>query len=295
MNKNKNVVLRETTPLSAEDCFLVMQRTKQGFYFPLHVHPEFELNYLENVSGAIRIVGDSVEEMDEFDLLLVAGGTKHAYTNHKCKCQGILEITIQFDRSLFEGVLGKRHFKSIKDMFDNASNGVVFGKEMILSVRNDLKQLTVGEPDSFQNFIRLIELLKKLSLDTDFRRLNSANVIENYNKEDAGRLESIMLFLNENYQSQIQLSDAASLISMSESSLTRFLKKWTGKAFIDNLNDIRIANAVNRLIDTQDSVSEICYKCGFNNISNFNRIFKKKKGDTPTEYREKYSKIRFKI
>ena len=66
-------VLREITPLSPEDCFLVMQRPKRSFSYPLHVHPEFELNYLENAAGAIRIVGDSVEEMEELDLLLVAG------------------------------------------------------------------------------------------------------------------------------------------------------------------------------------------------------------------------------
>ena len=77
-------VLREITPLSPEDCFLVMQRPKCSFSYPLHVHPEFELNYLENAAGAIRIVGDSVEEMEELDLLLVAGGAKHAYSNHKC-------------------------------------------------------------------------------------------------------------------------------------------------------------------------------------------------------------------
>ena len=61
-------VLREITPLSPEDCFLVMQRPKRSFSYPLHVHPEFELNYLENAAGAIRIVGDSVEEMEVMEI-----------------------------------------------------------------------------------------------------------------------------------------------------------------------------------------------------------------------------------
>lgn len=98
-------VLKETTPLSSEDCFLVMQRPKSGFNFPLHVHMEFELNYLENAAGAIRIVGDSVEEIDDLDLVLIAGGTKHAYSNHKCPCNGIFEITIQFHKSLFDSLI----------------------------------------------------------------------------------------------------------------------------------------------------------------------------------------------
>lgn len=76
-------------------------------------------------------------------------------------------------------------------------------------------------------------------------------------------------------------------------SLMRFLKKWTGKTFIDNLNEIRVAEAVCRLTDTSDSISEICYRCGFNNLSNFNRVFKRRRGSTPTEYREKYSRSRF--
>ena len=114
-------VLREITPLSPEDCFLVMQRLKRDFSYPLHVHPEFELNYLENAGGTIRIVGDSVEEMEDLDLLLVAGGAKHAYSNRKCLSTDILEITIQFHASLFDSFINKRHFKTIKDMFEKAS------------------------------------------------------------------------------------------------------------------------------------------------------------------------------
>ena len=126
-------VLKETTPLSSEDCFLVMQRPKSGFNFPLHVHMEFELNYLENAAGAIRIVGDSVEEIDDLDLVLIAGGTMHAYSNHKCPCNGIFEITIQFHKSLFDSLINRRHFKTMKDMFDNASSGLVFNRRAALS------------------------------------------------------------------------------------------------------------------------------------------------------------------
>lgn len=155
-------VLREITPLSQEDCFLVMQRPKRSFSYPLHVHPEFELNYLENAGGAIRIVGDSVEEMEELDLLLVAGGTKHAYSNHKCQNTDILEITIQFHASLFDSLINKRHFKTIKDMFEKASCGLVFSREMILRIQPELKKLSSDEPDSFHNLLRLIDMLKTL-------------------------------------------------------------------------------------------------------------------------------------
>jgi len=288
-------VLREVTSLSSEDCFLVMQRSKPGFYFPLHIHKEFELNYLENVKGAIRIVGDSVEEMDELDLMLVAGGTKHAYSTHTCTSKKIGEITIQFEESLFDSLIEKRHFQTIKNMFENASSGIVFSKNMILDIQKELKMLSNDEKDAFDNLLRLIHILKKLSTDRNARYLNPVNTVKNYNDDDNDRLDSIMFYLHENYQSHILLSDLAMRINMSEASLTRFLRKWTGKTFIDLLNDIRIAEAVCRLIDTSDNISEICYKCGFNNLSNFNRIFKGRKGNTPTEYREKHARTRFRL
>lgn len=292
----KTEVLKEATPLSAEDCFWVTQRLKPGFNNPFHIHMEYELNYLENATGVLRMVGDSMEELGDLDLVLIAGGTKHTYANHKCNREDIREITIQFSHSLFDSLIDKRHFKSIKNMFDSAVNGLVFSHDMILHIQQDLKSLSNDEqPDSFHNLLRLIALLKTLSMDKEARRLNTEDIVQNTKDFRSDRLDNVMLFLHENYQRPISLSDVASLISMSEASLTRFLKRWTGKTFIDNLNDIRISEAVCRLIDTSDSISEICYKSGFNNLSNFNRAFKRRKGCTPTEYREKYSLSRFKI
>ena len=99
--------------------------------------------------------------------------------------------------------------------------------------------------------------------------MNAVNTVKNYNNNDTDRLDSIMLYLHENYQKRITLSEVAKLTNMSDASLMRFLKKWTGKTFIDNLNEIRVAEAVCRLTDTSDSISEICYRCGFNNLSEY--------------------------
>jgi transcriptional regulator GlxA family with amidase domain len=76
---------------------------------------------------------------------------------------------------------------------------------------------------------------------------------------------------------------------MTEVSFSRFFKARTGITFIDSLNEIRLGNASRMLIDTTHSIAEIAYNCGFNNISNFNRIFKTKKKCTPKEFRESYS------
>ena len=103
------------------------------------------------------------------------------------------------------------------------------------------------------------------------------------------RIEKIMEYINHNFGKNISLSEAARIASMTDISFSRFFKLRTGRTFIDTVNDIRLGQASRMLIDTTHSITEVCYKCGFNNISNFNRIFKKKKGCTPKEFREAYN------
>ena len=108
------------------------------------------------------------------------------------------------------------------------------------------------------------------------------------------RIAKINEYINNNYMNPIKLCDIAQLVSMSDSALSHFFKKRTNRNIVDYINDIRISNATKMLFETTNSISEIAFLCGFNNISNFNRIFKKNKGKTPSEYRESIQKIMIK-
>ena len=98
-----------------------------------------------------------------------------------------------------------------------------------------------------------------------------------------------MKYLNQNFDKEISLGEAAKIAGMTEVAFSRFFKVRTGKTFVDTLNEIRLGNASRMLIDTTHSITEVAYKSGFNNMSNFNRIFKKKKDCTPKEFRETYT------
>lgn len=286
-------LFKEVSPLSEKDCFILIERQKSNFNFPIHIHPECELNYIENAKGAQRIVGDSVEDIDDEELVLITNPKlEHAWIDHNNKSTNIHEITIQFHSNLFTEVfLNKNQMISIQQLFEHAKHGVVFTSETIAKVRPLLKTLTC-ENDSFYSLSKLLIIFHELSLDKEMRELAttqfSSSTTERSN--DDGKLNKITDYVNNHYSEVIRLSDVAEMANMSEASFCRFIKQHTSKSFIDFLTDIRIGAASRALVDSSSSIAEIGYDCGFNNLSNFNRIFKKKKGVTPHEFRDNYRK-----
>lgn len=285
-------LFKEVSPLSSKDCFIVMERLKNTFSFPIHIHPEYELNFIEHAKGAQRIVGDSVETIEDLELVLITNPTlEHAWVNHECKSQNIHEMTIQFHPSIPSiGLLEKNQFKSIKTMFERAQKGLAFGQQSISKVLPLFKTITC-ETDGFYSVLKLFTILHELSRADDARELASHSFVQlNSRIKEDQRINKIMEYLNENYEKQVRLPDVAALIHMSEPSFCRFIKQHTSKSFIDLLTDIRIGFVIRLLIDSAHPIADIGYTCGFNNLSNFNRIFKQKKGMTPTEFREYYRK-----
>lgn len=294
MEKTTNSILREVTPLSEQDCFMIFSRVKQEFTFPIHIHKEYELNFVENGTGAKRIVGDSVEDIDELDLTLIASPSlEHGWFDHNCKSKEIKEITIQFHGDLLnEQLLQKNQFRSVKEMFEKASHGITFPKETILKVKDQLYTLA-SEHEGAHSVLKLFSILYELSLSKNIRELSSRSFNINTQNYDSRRIERAYSYMLENYSQDIRLLDVANLIGMTGESFSRFLKQRTGRNFIDSLNDIRLGHATRMLVDTTHSIAEIAIQCGFNNLSNFNRIFKKKKQCTPSQFRENYKESKF--
>jgi len=286
-------VFREVTPLSEEDCFVIINRIKTEFTYPVHVHPEYELNFIENAKGAQRVVGDSMEEIGDLELCLIGNESlEHAWVNHHCNSTEIHEITIQFHKDLFlESLLNKKQFHSVAVMLENAKKGIVFSRAAIEQVKDKLDALNKHQ-NGFYSVLELLSILYELSIDNKARILCSSTFNKQDDSSDSRRIQKVIGYLNANYQREIHLADVAAHVNMSEVSFSRFMKKRTGKNYIEYLNDLRLGIASRHLVDTTKSVSEISYECGFNNLSNFNRIFKKRKGYTPKEFRENYSKMR---
>ncbi|HEX8355837.1 MAG TPA: AraC family transcriptional regulator, partial [Segetibacter sp.] len=220
---------------------------------------------------------------------LVGPNLQHGWFTHKCEKGDIKEITIQFHRDLFdEKFLHRNQMTFIKSILEKSLRGVLFSKETIKGIRSRLTELP--HKQGFDSVLELLSILHDLSTSRNIRILSDAafNNIESlsYNSR---RIEKIMTYLNNNFDKDISLAEAAKIAGMTEVSLSRFFKLRTGKTFVDTLNEVRLGTASRMLIDTTNSITEVAYKCGFNNMSNFNRIFKKKKDCTPKEFRQAYT------
>ncbi|SNR31154.1 AraC family transcriptional regulator [Lutibacter flavus] len=287
MDKNFH---REITPIAPEDSFQVFDRIKDDFDFPIHFHPEYELNFIFNGKGVRRVVGDSMEEISEIELVLIGPNLEHCWELHNCKSKKINEITIQFHNDLFDDkMLSRRIFKPIKDMFERSNYGILFSKKTSHDLRERIQKLS--KIDSIDYLMELISILQDLANSRN-QRLLSTYTSQNKKFENSDKIKKVYEYIQENFNHKISLSEISEIVNMSPVTFNRFIKKRTGKTFVEYTNDTRISYATRWLIETDLSISEISFKCGFNNIANFNRVFKKCKSATPTEFREKFEGIK---
>jgi len=283
-----NGIMKEITPLTPNDCFTIFSRVKKEFNFPLHFHEEFELNLILNAKGAKRIVGDHIDVIDDIELVLVGSNLNHAWFTHQCESEEITEVTIQWHKDLFDDKLLKRNqLRLIRQMFERSMKGIAFSADTIKNISPRI--LSLNQKNGFDSVMELISILHDLSSSRNMRTLSDSSFSDFHQPSNSRRVEKAFEYLNNNYDKQISLKEIAKLVNMTEVSFSRFIKKRTGSTYIDTLNEIRLGHASRMLIDTTHSIAEISFNCGFNNISNFNRLFKKKKNCTPKEFRESFS------
>jgi len=283
--------MREITPLSDRDCFYIADRRKTEFTYPIHCHAEFELNFAEHAAGVRRVVGDSSEIIGDYDLVLITGKElEHVWEQYHCVSKEIREITIQFSSDLFfKSFINKNQFDSIRRMLERAQCGLCFPMQAIMKVYNWLDKLA-SEDQGFYAVMSFLRILYELSQYDDAKVLSSSSFAKIDNFSDSRRVYKVQKFISEHYQEEIHLATLANMVGMTSASFSRFFRLRTGKTLSDYIIDIRLGHATRMLVDSTQTIAEICYSSGFNNLSNFNRMFKRKKECSPKEFRENYRK-----
>lgn len=286
-------VIHEITPLMGKDVLYIADRRKKEFTYPIHNHEVYELNFVEHAEGVRRIVGDSSEVIGQYDLVLITSpDLEHVWEQNECRSDDIREVTIQFDIDFSEsGIFTRNPFNSMKKMMEEARKGLCFPMDAIMRVYQQLDTLS-SIKDGFYAFTQFLTILYELSRVDGARTLSSSSYAKVEVSSDSRRVQKVKSFIDQNYRDEIRLSQIADIAGMSPSSFSRFFKLHTGRNLSEYIIDLRLGYASRMLVDSTHSIAEIGFTCGFNNLSNFNRIFKKRKGCSPSEFRENYHKTR---
>jgi len=182
-------------------------------------------------------------------------------------------------------------FAHIKDMLLRSNSGISFSEETKQKIKDRL--FLLSKSNGFNTGLEFFSILNDLATSDKQQMLTSIayNSGEINSELKSKRVAAICKYIENNYNTEITLKEVAQKSNMSESNFSHLFKKCTTRNFISYLNEIRISNATKMLLETSLSISEICYNCGFNNLSNFNRVFLKYMKQTPSQFRESLKEI----
>ena len=260
------------------------------FTYPWHFHSEFEIVYVLKSSGK-RFVADSVEPFQEGDITLMGSNLPHFWKseiqNNPENSNRVNAIVVQFHKDFFrDEISAYPEFHRISELLKRAARGIHFNNPSGEKIGKMLKRLLkLNGLDRMLYFIKLMDTMSRIE---NYRILASKAYLLEDHRELNNRLDKIMHFINTNYQRKITQEEVAAKIGMTTASFCRYFKEKTGKGFIFFVNEMRIGYACKLLIENHLSISQICFECGFNNISNFNRMFKRQTGYTPGEDQQQF-------
>lgn len=247
-----------------------------------HYHPEIELVFVNGGSGK-RQIGSHISFYTEGDLILIGPNLPHCgFTDNHTGNKN--EIVIQMlPDFLGPDFMDKPEIDNIRNLFDRCKGGIAFYGNTKERIGRKIEALESQNP--FKKLLNILEILDDLHLSTEYQILNAEGFSLATELKDNDRINVIFNYVKNNYKDPIMLEDIAELISMTVPSFCRYFKKITGKTFTKFVNEYRLVHASKLLAEKPMSITDVCFECGFNNFSHFNKSFKLFTGKKPSEYR----------
>jgi len=266
----------------------IIKRDEPFFQSPFHYHPEIELVHVLESHGK-RIVGNSVEYFEAGDMVLLGSNVPHVWLNDEVYYSGMASlkakaIVVYFNKEIFsQAFYEMKESNKLNGLFEKAARGLSITGKTARVVAHKLEKL-VPKKD-FDLIIGLLELLSVLASSSEMSCINNETYMPVQIKTHPDRISDVLNYVKINYREDITLSSIAKVANLTPQSFCRLFKKRLKKHFIEYLHEIRISNACKLLLETDLSISEIAYDCGFKTVSNFNKIYKKIVGTNPKKYK----------
>ncbi|MEX1239495.1 MAG: AraC family transcriptional regulator [Cyclobacteriaceae bacterium] len=256
-----------------------------------HFHPEFELTLFTESTGK-RFIGDHTDNFGPGDLLLLGPHLPHYMRNDAIYYQNdpnlrIRAIVVHFSKDF----IGEKFFEipemiAVKKLLQNSSRGIQIYGETQKKIAPLMESLLLMS--GYPRLMCLLDILQSIAHSEERKLLSSLGYQNSFSHNDAERINSVFDYLLQRFTEEISLSAVATHIHMNTSAFCKFFKNRTGKTFSHILNEIRIGHACKLFIEEGLSVSQVCYSCGYNSLSYFNRKFKTITKYSPMEYRKRF-------
>lgn len=253
-----------------------------------HFHPELELVYVNKGKGK-RHIGNHLSYFNNSQLLLLGPNLPHNGFTDRFTTKG-RETIVQFKADfLGETFFSLPEMSPIDLLFERSKKGLLFKPDTKKLVGPKIESLE--KYNGFQRIIKFLEILNDLANAKDYTVLNADGFSFETAPQDSEKIDIIYQYINKNFKNQISLNEIADVASMTEPAFCRYFKKATGKTFTKLVNEYRIVHATKLLSEEKMSITDVCYECGFNNFSHFNKLFKEITGKSASKYRSEMKQL----
>lgn len=253
-----------------------------------HFHPEYEV-VLHTKSNGTRIVGDSVELFEGYDLVIIGSSIPHCWNYFKQNDSNPSGpgIMLHFSRkSLGENLLTQHEMRGVNELLSQAERGIHFPIDDAMKAEASLLKMISSK--GIDKMVAFFTLLQIMCASENRCNLCSENYKQSYDERGNKKMTDVYLYVKDNYFKPISLSKISKIVKMTPFTFSRFFKKNSGAGFIEYLNRVRTNKACYLLRETEYHVRDIAVECGFGSISNFNKQFRKAEGYSPRQYRAQF-------
>jgi AraC-like DNA-binding protein len=278
-------LLEDLASKMSHHSFVAFAVNQPTFDFYWHYHPEYELTLIINGKGR-RLVGNSHENFQSGDLVLIGPGLPHTWVSGRGVKGRSEAVVIQFSQDFMGRFADLEELTAINKLLLLAKQGLLFNGKIPASTIQQI--LLLPEKIGIEKITGLLQILDELSV------LKSVSLTSSFyqplkGKENENRINKVCQYVQKHAAESLTIHKAATLIHLSPGAFCKFFKRITGKTFSDYVNDIRIANVCNQLVATDKQIAEIAFMNGFESLTYFNRVFLKKKRVRPSQYRSNHT------
>jgi AraC-like DNA-binding protein len=284
--KNLRRLQLEPIVVDARASFYMVRYNQTHFPFFWHYHPEIEINLITRGQG-LRFVGDSIETFHDGDLCLFASNLPHTWVSHPVPRKRQHSLCVQFlPECLGPDFFHLPEMRLVRQLLARARRGLRFHGRAHGAVVERLLAMSERPVGNWRQIGDLVWILGTLAESRDCSTLSSEDMTRGQSMSRNRRLGRVLDFMNANHQVIPSQETAARHARLSVQAFSHFFKRGIGKTYVQYRNELRVGRACRLLLDTEESITQIALRAGFNNISNFNEQFLRIKGLTPRAYRQ---------